>query len=117
MERRRGEWGRILLFLAPWLLLAAASRLHDTATAGGILTAAQGVMAIVMIASLQVLAPEFRAHAAPVPPAVKNAASSPPPTSSGAIFGGNVRLAAVAGKIDTQPDAGRKRPNFPVLVA
>jgi hypothetical protein len=108
----RGEWGRILLFLAPWLLLAAASRLHEAQTAGGILTAAQGIMAIVMIASLQVLAPEFRAHAAPVPPAVKSAASNPPLTSSGAIFAEDVRLAAVSGKFDTQPDVDGKERAF-----
>lgn len=105
----RGEWGRILLFLAPWLLLAAASRLRDTQIGGGILTAAQGIMAIVMIASLQVLAPEFRAHAAPVPSEVKFAASNPPLTSSGAVFGEDVRLAAVSGKIDSQPDAEGKQ--------
>jgi hypothetical protein len=60
---------------------------------------------IVMVLCLQVLVPEFKAHAAPAPPAVKYAASNPTVYPSGATFGEAIRLRSFSGKIDTQPDA------------
>jgi hypothetical protein len=101
----RGEWGRIMVFMSPWLLLAAASQLGRAPRAGWPITAAQGVVACVMVMCLQVLAPEFRGRAAPVPPVVNLPASSQEVDAGAATFGGSVRLEAVSGKIETQVDA------------
>lgn len=62
------------------------------------------MIAIVMVISLQVLAPEFRAHAAPTPPPMKSAASNAASTAIDAVFGDDVRLSAVSAKIDSQID-------------
>lgn len=101
----RGEWGRIMVFMSPWLLLAAATQLERAAIAGWPITAAQGAIACVMIVCLQVVAPEFRGRAAPVPPVVNLPASSQEADGGGATFGGSVKLAAVSGKIETQVDS------------
>lgn len=101
----RGEWGRIMVFMSPWLLLAAASQVGRAARAGWPITAAQGAVACVMIICLQVLAPEFRGRAAPVPPMVNLPASAQQVDAREATFGGSVRLAAVSGKIETQVDS------------
>jgi hypothetical protein len=101
----RGESGRILLFLTPWLLLAAAYTLREDARGGWVVTGTQAVLTIVVVMCLQVLAPEFKAHAAPEPPNVKYAASNPTVHPSGATFDGDIRLVSFSGKIDTQPDA------------
>ena len=107
----RGEAGRILLFLTPWLLLAAAYGLPDEGRGGWLVTGTQAVLTIVVVLCLQVLAPEFKAHAAPVPPPVKYAASAPKTYPSGANFGDEIRLLSLSGKIDTQPDAqGQAQP-------
>ncbi len=108
----RGETGRILLFLSPWLLLAAAQTLGDHQRGGWVLTAVQGIIAIVMIVCLQVLAGEFRGRAAPVPPPVKYPASNPPLYSSDAVFNDTVRLTSFSGKIDTQISAQGTRQTF-----
>jgi hypothetical protein len=100
----RGEWGRIMIFMSPWLLLAAASQLSEAPRAGWPVTAVQGAVACVMIVCLQVVGPEFRGHAAPVPPTVKQPASSQDVYAGDATFGGSVRLGAVSGKIETQVD-------------
>jgi hypothetical protein len=65
----------------------------------------------VAVICLQVLAPEFKAHAAPEPSPVKYAASAPTVHPSGAGFGDEIRLLSFSGKIDTQPDAqGQAQP-------
>ncbi len=101
----RGEWGRIMIFMSPWVLLAAGAGLRKAARAGWTITAVQGLVAGVMILCLQVLAPEFKAHAAPVPPTVSLPAASEAVDTYGATFGGTVRLAAASGKVETQLDA------------
>ena len=78
---------------------------------GWLLTATQAALTIVVVLALQVLSPEFKAHAAPTPPPVKYAASNPTVYSSGAAFGGDIRLLSFSGKIDTAPDAqGQPQP-------
>jgi hypothetical protein len=99
----RGETGRILLFLAPWLLYAAATALQDHSRGAWLLTGVQGLIAVVMIICLQVLAPEFRAHAAPAPPVISYpAASSAQNYVSTAKFGDSIRLVSYAGKVESQ---------------
>ncbi len=99
----RGETGRILLFLAPWLLYAAATALQDHSRGAWLLTGAQGLIAVVMIICLQVLAPEFRAHAAPAPPVISYpAANSAQNYVSTAKFGDVIRLVSYAGKVESQ---------------
>ncbi len=101
----RGEWGRIMIFMSPWLLLAAGAGLEKASRAGWSITVLQGGIACVMILCLQVLAPEFRAHAAPTPPAVSLPASSEASSTGGTTFGSSIRLAAASGKIESQVDA------------
>jgi len=107
----RGEAGRILLFLTPWLLLAAAYGLREDNNGGWLMAGTQAILTVVVVLCLQVLAPEFKAHAAPAPPPVKYAASAPTVHPSGAEFGDEIRLLAFSGKIDTQLDAqGQAQP-------
>jgi hypothetical protein len=98
----RGEWGRIMIFMSPWLLLAAGSRVGTAPRAGWPITAVQGAIACTMIVCLQVLAPEFRGHAAPVPPSGKLPASSQDVYAGTSTFGESLRLAAVSGKVEIQ---------------
>ncbi len=107
----QGESGRLLLFLSPWLLLTAARGLREDPRAGAAITVTQAILMIAMVLCLGVLAPEFKAHAAPVPPPVKYAASNPTVHPSGATFGGEARLVSYAGKVDTQLDTqGQAQP-------
>jgi hypothetical protein len=108
----RGEWGRIMVLLSPWLLLAAAGRLSRAPRSASLVTAVQGLIAVVMLVVLQVLAPEFKAHAAPVAPTVKLPASNAQIFASSATFDGNIRLASVSGKVDSQPDASGQEQTF-----
>jgi uncharacterized membrane protein len=99
----RGESGRILLFLSPWLLFAAAYAMKGSFRLGGAVTLLEGLMAIVLLSALFVERAEFKAHAAPTPPTTGTvipvgAASY----SSGAVFGSTFRLDSYAGKVDTQ---------------
>lgn len=101
----RGEWGRIMIFMSPWLLLAAGSQLGTAKWAGGVITAVQGATACAMVICLQVLAPEFRAHAAPVPPATTLPASSQAVDTGGVTFGASLRLIGAEGKVESQIDS------------
>jgi hypothetical protein len=101
----RGESGRILLFLTPWLLLGAGYVLAEDLRGGQLVTLTQSALTIVMVVMLAVVGTEYKAHAAPVPPPVKYAASNPTVYSSGATFGGTAQLVSFSGKIDTAPDA------------
>jgi hypothetical protein len=98
----RGETGRLLLFLAPWQLYAAAHGLRRDRVAGGLLTAAQAVAALVVIACLQVLAPEFKARAAPAAPPAQIPIVQPADHQSGAVFNDSVRLSSFAGRIESR---------------
>ena len=102
----RGETGRILLFLSPWVLFAAGHALTSTPRGGGGFTAMQGIVALVMIICLQVLAPEFRGRAAPVPPVVNYPSSQEVEYfRSGAKFGDVIRLKSYAGRLDAAADS------------
>ncbi len=101
----RGEWGRIMLFLSPWLLLAAGDMLLSLPAAGWPITITQGVVAVVMVVSLQVITVEFKAHQAPVTPRLDSQPSGPPLYSGGAVFGGSLRLEAVSAEVSTQVDS------------
>ncbi len=98
----RGEWGRIMIFMSPWLLLAAGSQLGTVKWAGGVITAVQGATACAMVICLQVLAPEFRAHAAPVPPGTTLPASSQAVDTGDVTFGTSLRLVGAEGKLESQ---------------
>ncbi len=100
----RGEWGRIMLFLSPWLLLAAGCMLQNRPAAGWPITIAQGIAALVMVISLQVITIEFKTREAPVPPETAPAPSGAPIYSGSAVFGGNIRLETVSGGVTTRID-------------
>ncbi len=108
----RGEWGRIMLFLSPWLLLAAGGMLQNAPAAGWPVTVTQGIVALVMVICLQVITVEFKAHAAPFPPKLEPAPSGPPIYSGGAVFGGNIRLEAVSGEVSNQVDSEGNRQSY-----
>jgi hypothetical protein len=108
----RGEAGRILLFLTPWLLLASAYTVRDHERGGSLMAGTQAVLTIVVVICLQVLAPEFKAHAAPAPPPVKYAASAPTVHPNGAIFGDEIRL-VFPGIVSLDPQ--RFQPDVPGL--
>lgn len=101
----RGEWGRIMILMSPWLLLAAGSELERLGQGGWGITATQGVVACVMVVSLQVLAPEFRGRATPVPPDAKLPAVSPEMYVSNEVFDGSIRLTSAFGRIENQINA------------
>jgi hypothetical protein len=98
----RGETGRILLFLSPWLLFAAAGTLRANPRGAGLVTAMQGVVVIIMIISLNGVTVEFNAQAAPIPLDVTYPASGPARQASSAVFNDDVSLASYAGEIGTQ---------------
>lgn len=98
----RGEWGRIMILMSPWLLLGAASELERVGRGGWAITASQGVAACTLIICLQVLAPEFRGHAAPVPHDAKLPAVSPDVYSTNAVFADRIRLRSASGRIENQ---------------
>ncbi|MSP14660.1 MAG: hypothetical protein EXR62_17095 [Chloroflexi bacterium] len=58
----RGESGRILLFLSPWILLTAAATLNAGQRLGWVLTVTQGIIAIVMIVCLSLTGIYFTRH-------------------------------------------------------
>jgi hypothetical protein len=102
----RGESGRILLFLTPFVLPLAASVLMTERSGGSdwIITAGQVVTALVMIAFLRVMGSEFKELPPAAPPAVAQtlpAAKLP----SGAVFGDAFHLMAFSGAIKGQPDS------------
>jgi hypothetical protein len=101
----RGESGRLLMFMVPLQLFAAAYAIRGQRFAGGLLTAVQVLALLVVVICLQVLAPEFKARAAPMAPAVPLPALPPVPSVSGAVFGDSIRLSSYAGRIDTRVDA------------
>lgn len=101
----RGESGRILLFLSPWLLLAAGAALGGDRRLARALTVVQALTAIVMIVCLRVLdAGLEHPPAAPPPPAVARAADAQV-IPSGAVFGDVVRLQSFSGRIEMRADA------------
>jgi hypothetical protein len=102
----RGESGRLLLFLTPFVLPVAASVLMtgQSSRPGWILTAGQVVTALVMIAFLRVMVSEFKELPPAAPPVVAQtlpAARIP----SGAVFGDAFRLTAFSGAIKRKPDS------------
>ncbi len=107
----RGETGRILLFLSPALLLAAAATFaKDPAPTrlGWGVTATQAVMACVMVLFLRVISSEFNTPP-PAPPVVQS------PTRSGfsseALFENALRLESFAGQVVNRTDAtGQSQP-------
>ncbi|MCU0500146.1 MAG: hypothetical protein MUC51_00005, partial [Anaerolineae bacterium] len=105
----RGESGRILLFFSPLVLLTAASVLRDDQALGRALTMTQGLLLVVMIASLRVLGTEV--EPAPAAPPV-DTASAPAESSflaNGAIFGEAAKLTASAGQIAALAGTGEPR--------
>lgn len=102
----RGETGRILLFLSPFILFAAADTFATSANAtrvGWSITLAQAVMAFVMVLFLRVISSEFYTPPPAAPPTVQ------PPTDtgfpSGAVFANALQLESFAGHVATHPDA------------
>lgn len=106
----RGESGRILLFLSPWLLLTAASALDRDWRLGSALTVVQAAVLIVMVICLRVLDSGF-VPAPSAPPYTAGQAANVQVLPSGAAFGDVVRLKAFSGRIETRHDAqGREQP-------
>jgi len=95
----RGETGRILLILAPWVLFAAAQALQHEVTGFRLFTALQGSAAVVMIICLQGVNSEFEdraVSAAPSPAFTDPTAAS---YASSAVFDEKLRLVSAAGQI------------------
>jgi len=111
----RGESGRVLLFLSPFVLLSAASacEARNSMTEhhpGWLLTAAQGAIVWVMIAFLPV-----NLSGVSQPPIASPPVQNPPNVSlpSGAVFGGVFRLNAFSGLVETRSDIpGRLQPTL-----
>jgi hypothetical protein len=101
----RGETGRLLMFLAPWVLYAAGYGLRLDRAAGGLLTIVQALAMLAVVICLQVLAPEFKARAAPAAPPAQIPAVQPANYHVGAVFNDSIRLASVAGRIDSRVNA------------
>lgn len=95
----RGESGRILLFLSPLLLLAAAHALGDDRRLGEMLTMTQAIIAVVMVVCLHVLDSEFKP---PPPPPALVPVSDHPATPSGVSFEQLARLDAFSGHVETR---------------
>lgn len=100
----RGETGRLLLFISPWLLLAAATVAEQERVMGAVLTVVQAILLVVMVVCLHVLASELPTS----PPVVPY--SAPPEAGaqvlpSGTVFGDAARLRAFSGRIETRRDA------------
>jgi len=109
----RGESGRILLFLSPWILLLAGTALPGDCRPGIALTAVQGLIAVVMIVCLRVVNAGFSGPSPLIPPAIAQPAEGSPVLPSGALFDGKVQLSSFTGTIRPQPDA--QGPALPVL--
>jgi len=101
----RGESGRILLYLVPFLLLIAVNALNSDQTLGKTLTVMQGLIAIVMVVCLHVLGAEFTPPPASPPDQVAGAPAGLSFLPGGATFGGAVRLNAFAGQIEGEHQA------------
>ena len=100
----RGETGRLLLFLSPWLLLAAATAVKGDSLLGSVLTAVQAIALVVMVVWLHVLGSELPTSA-PTPPYAAQAATGAQVLPSGAVFGNAVRLKAFSGRIEARRDS------------
>jgi hypothetical protein len=105
----RGESGRILLYLAPLLLLVAARVLKDEgAPAQWAVTGTQALVVLGMVAFLRVMGSEFH----PAPAAAPEVAATPLAASpSGAVFADALRLDSFAGQVVSQAGAnGQPQP-------
>lgn len=114
----RGESGRILLFLTPFLLLVAADTLGNivrTAAfpADWFVTVGQVAVVLVMISTLRVIDTEFNREAPIVPPMVSQP-SPDPAVPNGAVFDGALHLDSFAGHVETR--VGASGVVSPVLV-
>ena len=102
----RGESGRILLFMAPFWLLAVGSVIGSEASAGqrwsgpGVV-AAQVVVLITLVGLLRVVDGSFTAS--PAPPQLASA-SSDAALPANAVFGNILHLAAFAGHGETSQE-------------
>lgn len=105
----RGESGRILLFLTPFLLLVAADTLDNpvraaTFPSGWLVTAGQVVIVLVMITTLRVIDAEFNREA-PIAVPIVSQPSLDTPVPSGAVFDGALHLDSFAGHTESRVDA------------
>ncbi len=106
----RGESGRILLFLTPFLLLVAAGALGSSSLAtlshaGWVVTCGQVLVAATMIATLRVIDAEFSTE----PPITAPALTQSSPDTffpSGAAFAGALHLDSFAGHVESRSGAG-----------
>lgn len=109
----RGETGRLLLFMVPWMILAAASAVVRRLASGGLITIVQGIVAFVVIVCLHVLGPEFRARAAPAVPPSRLPAVRPPSEGVDALLDTSVHLLSVEGRVDSRTDSsGQVQPSL-----
>ena len=110
----RGESGRVLMFMYPFLLLSAAEALQHLGVehrqrSGRLVTGIQGLMALVLIAFV----PAVMSGLHPSPSAPPDSKQDPPrsSTSIDAIFDGVLHLRAFSGEIQTRRAAnGREHP-------
>ena len=104
----RGEVGRILLILAPWVLFAAANAVRQEKAGVRLFTSLQGFAAVVMIVCLLGVSSEFQDRAAPPTPLEAPADTTATSYASGAVFGQALRLVSAAGQV-ARGEAGGER--------
>ncbi len=103
----RGESGRVWLFFAPFILLAAASLLSpsDTGWLGWLTTLTQALMVLVLVTFVHVIGTELSEPPFPPPAPAKPLQASYLP--SGAIFDDTLQLDSFAGQIEMLPGGGK----------
>lgn len=105
----RGESGRLLLFLSPWVVLAAAAALDGDRGLGSALTVVQAILLVVMVTCLHVLHTGL-GEAPSSPPYMAEPVAEAQVLSCGALFGDVARLKAFSGRIEARyDDQGRER--------
>jgi hypothetical protein len=98
----RGESGRILLYLAPLLLLGAAMTVAPDSRSAWVVTGSQAVMLVVLAVFVRGIHREFDQPSPEQPPAQASAPAAPI-YSSGAVFGQALVLNRFAGQVEAQP--------------
>jgi hypothetical protein len=115
----RGEVGRIWLFMAPFVVLAAAELFaHDDSNhSGWIIIGAQAVMVLAVVAFVHAIDSGVK-PAASGPPALSQSSDSQSLLPAGAVFDHALHLERFTGSVATLPDAsGVRRPSLVVWLA